>query len=73
MKIAIKYCAQWNYLPRASRLGDELKNNLGAEIELIAGSNGIFDINLDGEMIFSKFAKGRFPDPGEVVELIKAR
>ncbi|MFC1837443.1 SelT/SelW/SelH family protein [Thermodesulfobacteriota bacterium] len=60
-------------MPRASRMGDELKKNLGAEIELVAGSNGIFDISLDGEMIFSKFAQRRFPDPDEVVELIKAR
>ena len=73
MKIAIKYCKQWNYLPSASSVGDELKKNLGAEIELVAGSNGIFDISLDGEMIFSKFKKGRFPEPDEIVELIKSR
>jgi selT/selW/selH-like putative selenoprotein len=54
-------------------MGDELKKNLDAEIELIAGSNGIFDISLDGEMIFSKFKKGRFPEPDEVVALIKSR
>jgi selenoprotein W-related protein len=52
-------------------LGEELKKNLGAEIELIAGSNGIFDISLDGKMIFSKFDKGRFPQPDEVIKLVK--
>ena len=71
MKIAIKYCAQWNYLPRASSMGDELKKNLGADIELVAGSNGIFDVSADGKMIFSKSEQGRFPQPEEIVKLIQ--
>jgi len=71
MKIAIKYCAQWNYLPRASSLGDELKKNLGAEIELVAGSNGVFDISLDGNMIYSKFKEGRFPQTDEILARVK--
>lgn len=71
MKIAIKYCAQWNYLPRASSLGDELKKKFGADIELVAGSNGIFDISLDGNMIYSKSEQGRFPQPGEIIKLIE--
>ena len=71
MKIAIKYCAQWNYLPRASSLGDELKKNLGAEIELVAGSNGVFDISLDGNMIYSKFEEGRFPQTGDILARVK--
>ena len=52
-------------------MGDELKQNLGADVELIAGSNGIFDISLDGNMIYSKFEKGRFPQPDEIIKLIK--
>ena len=71
MKITIKYCAQWNYLPRASSLGDELKKNLGAEIELVAGSNGIFDVSLDGNIIYSKFKQGHFPQADEIIQLIK--
>ena len=70
MKIAIKYCAQWNYLPRASSLGDELKKNLGAEIELVAGSNGVFDISLDGNMIYSKFEEGRFPQTEDILSRV---
>jgi selenoprotein W-related protein len=48
-------------------LGDELKKNLGAEIELVAGSNGVFDISLDGNMIYSKFKEGRFPQTDEIL------
>jgi selT/selW/selH-like putative selenoprotein len=54
-------------------LGEELKKNLGAEIELVAGANGIFDISLDGKIIFSKLQKGHFPEPAEIIELVKAR
>ena len=52
-------------------MGDELKKNLGAEIELIAGSNGIFDVTVDNKMIFSKFEQGRFPQAEEIISLIR--
>jgi len=48
-----------------------LKKNLGADILLVAGSNGIFDVSLDGNMIYSKSEQGRFPQPGEIVKLIE--
>ena len=35
-------------------MGDELKKKLGAEIELVAGSNGIFDLSLDNTMIINQ-------------------
>jgi selenoprotein W-related protein len=52
-------------------MGDELKKNLGADIELVAGSNGIFDVSADGKMIFSKSEQGRFPQAEEIVKLIQ--
>ena len=52
-------------------MGDELSKNLGADIELLAGSNGIFDIMVDGKMIFSKFEQGRFPRANEVIRIIQ--
>jgi selenoprotein W-related protein len=52
-------------------MGDELKKDLGAEVELIAGANGIFDVTVDGRMIFSKFEQGRFPQTDEIVSLIQ--
>jgi selenoprotein W-related protein len=36
------------------------------EIELIAEGKGIFDVKVDGQLIFSKYELGRFPEPGEV-------
>jgi selenoprotein W-related protein len=35
-------------------------------VELVSASHGRFDISLDGELVYSKKASGRFPKPGEV-------
>lgn len=34
------------------------------------GGRGIFDVKADGGMVFSKYAEGRFPNPGEVEDAI---
>jgi len=54
-------------------LEEELKKTFGDRIEtaLIAGSGGVFEIELDGRQIFSKKQSGRFPDPGEVERLVR--
>ncbi len=39
-------------------------------VRLIKGSGGIFDVVVDGAKVFSKHEIGRFPQPGEVVELL---
>ncbi len=36
------------------------------------GSNGIFDVVADGEMIFSKHEVERFPEPKEVIDALRA-
>ena len=71
MKISIEYCAAWNYLPRASSLEEDIKANLDIEIELIAGSGGIFTVSVDSEEIFSKLKQGRFPTPEEILAKLK--
>ena len=42
-------------------------------VELQSGSSGRFEISLDGELVFSKKASGRFPAPGEVVGLFEKK
>jgi len=37
------------------------------------GDNGIYDVVVDGTLVFSKHEVGRFPDDGEVVEAIRAQ
>ena len=42
-------------------------------VELQSGSHGVFEISLDGEVVFSKKASGRFPKPGEVAGLVEKK
>jgi selT/selW/selH-like putative selenoprotein len=37
------------------------------------GSPGSFDVQVDGQQIFSKKESGRMPDQGEIIRLIQAR
>jgi selenoprotein W-related protein len=43
---------------------------LGADVELIASSGGVFEVTVDGKLLFSKKALNRFPEEGEVAGLI---
>lgn len=52
-------------------MAEELKDNVGVEAELIKGGGGVFDVKVDGDLVYSKFDTGRFPDDGEVSDLIK--
>jgi predicted Rdx family selenoprotein len=57
----------------ASGLAAELKEAFGVEAELIAGGGGIFDVEVDGELIYSKFQENdQFPETGEVERRIRA-
>ena len=38
-----------------------------------SGSRGRFEVSLDGGLIFSKEASGRFPKPGEVADLFEKK
>ena len=42
-------------------------------VELQSGSSGRFEITLDGELLFSKKASGRFPKPGEIAGLFEKK
>jgi len=50
-----------------------LRERFGIEPDLIKGRNGVFEVTLDGDLIFSKKTLGRFPDPDEVESVIAGR
>lgn len=43
------------------------------ELKFTTGSKGVFDVTVDGEMLYSKAVTGRHADPGEVLELFIER
>jgi selT/selW/selH-like putative selenoprotein len=57
-------------------LADELLSRwapIMRAVELQSGNNGRFEVTLDGELLFSKKATGRFPKPGEVAGLFERK
>ncbi len=71
MQIKILYCVVWNYEPRAVSLAAELKDSLDAQVELLSGERGDFEVVIDGELVFSKKSLSRFPEDGEITNLIR--
>ncbi len=44
-----------------------------ADLTLVMGSKGVFDVEVDGELLYSKHATGRHAEPGEVLRLFRER
>ena len=42
-------------------------------LEIVPGKGGIFDVHLDGELVFTKSMIGRYPQPSDVVPLLRER
>jgi selenoprotein W-related protein len=41
------------------------------ELVFVTGSSGVFDVEVDDRMLFSKRAAGRHAEPGEVLRLFR--
>ena len=44
-----------------------MEDKYGAEVELVPGTGGVFEITVDGQLRFSKKQTGRFPTDDEVI------
>lgn len=56
------------------RAARDLLSNYQHVIErltLTTGSNGVFDVTVDGDLIYSKDQTGRHDEPGEVLDLFE--
>jgi len=73
-RIEIQYCTQCRWLLRAAWLAQELLTTFEQEIgevALIPGSGGVFDIRVQGETMWSREQRGRFPEAKELKQLIR--
>lgn len=75
-RVEIRYCTQCRWLLRAAWMAQELlttfEGELG-EVALVPGTGGIFQVWLDGELIFSRKEAERFPESKELKQLIRDR
>lgn len=51
-------------------LANAIKAKFGIEPECVGGGGGIFDVRLDGKLIYSRHQTGRFPEHAEVLSAI---
>ena len=75
-RVEIEYCTQCRWLMRAAWMAQELLTTFEtelAQVALVPGSGGIFDVRLDGACIFSRKEQGRFPESKELKQLIRDR
>ena len=47
-----------------------LKDQFNIESKLIEGSGGVFEVRIDGDLVFSKKIAGRFPEDSEIIEIM---
>lgn len=66
----ITYCMTCGFKSRAEELRSELEKNFGHNAELIQDSGGLFEVEYGKQLIFSKKSEERFPEPGEVVDIV---
>ncbi len=75
-RLEIEYCTQCRWLLRATWMAQELlttfEKELG-EVALIPGAGGIFEVRLEGKLIFSREQQGRFPESKELKQLVRDR
>lgn len=55
-----------------ARLLEEHEDDLAA-IEVVTGEDGVFDVHVDGTRVFTKSMLGRYPDPDDVIPLVRGK
>ncbi len=75
-QIQIHYCTQCHWLLRASWVAQELLSTFDGDIETLTlkpGTGGVFDIHLDGQMLWSRKGEGRMPEIAELKQRLRDR
>jgi selenoprotein W-related protein len=75
-RVEITYCSQCRFVLRATWLTQELlmtfDTDLG-EVALVPASGGVFEVRVDGDLVWSKKEQGRFPEAKELKQLVRDR
>jgi len=52
-------------------LAARLKDAFGVEPTLVRGAGGIFDVSVDGRLVYSKFQTHEFPDEDTLIARLR--
>ena len=75
-RVTIRYCTQCNWLLRSAWMAQEVLTTFSLEmgsVTLRPGTGGIFEIYLDGELIWERRRDGGFPDVRQLKQMIRDR
>lgn len=74
--LTIHYCTQCDWLLRSAWMAQEVLSTFSLEmgaVTLVPGTGGIFEIHLDGELIWERKRDGGFPDVKTLKQLVRDR
>ena len=74
--LSITYCTQCNWLLRSAWMAQEVLSTFSLEmgsVILVPGTGGIFEISLDGELIWERKRDGGFPDVKVLKQMVRDR
>lgn len=75
-RVEIEYCTQCRWLLRSAWLAQELLTTFETDLSgvtLMPGTGGVFEVRLNGEVLFSRKEANRFPESKELKQLIRDR
>jgi selenoprotein W-related protein len=75
-RIEIHYCTQCRWLLRAAWVAQELLSTFDGDIEALTlkpGTGGVFDITVDGDVLWSRKTEGRMPEITELKQRLRDR
>ena len=75
-RVTIVYCTQCRWLLRAAWMAQELLTTFAdelGEVALAPGTGGVFEVRVDGELLWSRAERNRFPEIKELKQLVRDR
>lgn len=75
-EVLIRYCLPCRYQTKAIQDADAILKEFGGELSalrLVPGDHGVYDVEVDGDLVFSLGSAERFPDTAELIQTIRAR
>jgi selenoprotein W-related protein len=73
-RVEIEYCTQCRWMLRAAWMAQELLSTFEgeiAEVALIPGSGGIFEVRTGGHVLWSRHERQRFPEIKELKQVVR--
>src|SRR3989449_7048013 len=75
-EVVIRFCVPCRYQPKAMQDADAILKEFGealSGVRLVPGDRGIYDVEVDGDLVFSLDKAMRFAEAPELIRKLRAR